>query len=149
MATLLIAGTRDIKKAMVPVIENILDQTIIKFDLDISEVIHGGARGVDKYGGTWAKDRKITVKVFEPDWSKGRGAGMERNTIMVEMCDIAIVFWDGHSKGTYDTIKKMMALKDKPFFLNRMAFVQNAYHVKLPEESRIIRPDAKTPRLIH
>lgn len=72
------------------------------------KVLHGGARGADQMTGVIADYYGWEVEVMRPDWSKhGRGAGMLRNTRMLErQPDYVIAFWDGISKGTLDMIQK-------------------------------------------
>jgi hypothetical protein len=42
------------------------------------------------------------------DWDKfGRAAGMYRNSTLVEKCSGAIIYWDGESRGTLDTMDKL------------------------------------------
>ena len=48
-------------------------------------VMHGDARGADRLGGEWAKDRGKKVKAFPANWSKhGKAAGFIRNEQMIE-----------------------------------------------------------------
>lgn len=75
----------------------------------ITEIISGGARGADSLARRYATDAEIKITEFLPDWSKGRRAGIDRNTDIVAAADIIIAFWDGKSSGTYDTIKKARA----------------------------------------
>ena len=50
----------------------------------ITELIHGGCRGVDTLAGNWAIRNKIAVRVFKADWAKyGREAGPLRNHAML------------------------------------------------------------------
>ncbi len=71
-------------------------------------VISGNARGADRLGERWAMLRGKQIEMFLPDWKKfGKAAGVLRNSDMVSECDEGIAFWDGTSKGTLDTIKKM------------------------------------------
>jgi len=73
-----------------------------------SSVLSGGARGADTYGETWAYANGLQVIRMLPDWAThGRAAGVMRNTDLVLHADYAIVFWDGVSKGTLDTITKL------------------------------------------
>jgi hypothetical protein len=67
--------------------------------------------GADGLGERWAADRGIPVTVFLADWDKhGRAAGPIRNTGMGEYCtpheDGAVVFWNSHSTGSGDMVKK-------------------------------------------
>jgi hypothetical protein len=53
--------------------------------LDITLVIHGGARGADTCAMIWATKRKIPYGTFYADWSKyGRSAGPRRNLEMAK-----------------------------------------------------------------
>lgn len=75
-------------------------------------VVTGGARGVDKAAETAATAAGLTVIVFKPDWMKhGKGAGMRRNTDIVKECNRLVAFWDGSSRGTFDSMKKAKAAK--------------------------------------
>lgn len=70
-----------------------------------SEVVSGGARGVDYAGEIWAKANGIPVKVFPADWDKyGRGAGYRRNTQMAEYAEALVAVWDSESRGTHHMI---------------------------------------------
>lgn len=74
-----------------------------------TEVISGGARGVDQAGERYAEHYALPVTIIRPDWSTGRDAGFRRNSELVELADQAIVFWDGESRGTADTLAKIKA----------------------------------------
>jgi len=78
---------------------------IIK-DKYVKQFISGGAKGADKLAEKYALENKYPIKLIIPDWRKGNWAGLERNTRIVEQSDIIIAFWDGISKGTYNTINK-------------------------------------------
>jgi hypothetical protein len=79
----------------------------------ITEVVSGGAYGVDKTGELWAKTKKIPVKVFPYKSEFGKAGGMIRNKEMAEYADRAICFWDHISKGTKNMIETMEKL-NKP-----------------------------------
>ncbi len=64
------------------------------------EIVSGGARGADKLGEQYAKERKFSIKQFIPDWNIGKSAGYLRNVEMAKYGDGLIAFWDGKSKGT-------------------------------------------------
>lgn len=80
---------------------------------DITEVISGGASGVDRLGEQWARKNKIPVAHFYADWSKGKSAGPKRNSRMAEYGEVLIAFWDGKSRGTRDMIEKAKSRKLK------------------------------------
>lgn len=73
-----------------------------------AEIVSGGAKGVDSFAEAWALLHLVPVKIFKPDWSKGKSAGAVRNREIVDYCDELIAFWDGSSKGT--KIAMQMAL---------------------------------------
>lgn len=76
----------------------------------ITEVVSGGAKGVDSLGEVWAHSMGVPVKVFPADWDKhGKKAGFVRNAEMAEYADALIAVWDGQSRGTYDMIRKAEA----------------------------------------
>lgn len=70
----------------------------------ITEVVSGGARGVDRLGEVFANAEGIPIKRFEPDWSRGKGAGFARNWDMAYYADALIAVWDGESSGTQQMI---------------------------------------------
>ena len=66
-----------------------------------TEIVSGGARGVDRLGERWAKEHGVPVKKFSAEWDKyGRSAGYKRNRQMAEYADALVVLWDGKSPGT-------------------------------------------------
>ncbi|MEQ4716112.1 hypothetical protein [Nonomuraea sp. B19D2] len=74
-------------------------------------VVHGGCpTGADAIASAWcgiAGDLNLNVieRVFEPDWTRGRKAGPERNRRMVEAgADLVIAFNRNKSRGTSGTI---------------------------------------------
>jgi hypothetical protein len=87
----------------------LVKETLTK--LDITLLISGGAKGADSLGERYANENNITTLIFKPDWERhGRGAGMVRNTDIVKNSDIVVAFWDGSSKGTLDSIRKVEKL---------------------------------------
>jgi hypothetical protein len=81
-----------------------------------TEVVSGGANGIDKCGEVWAKRNKIPVKVFEADWRLlGKAAGPIRNHAMAEYADALLLIWNGVSAGSRNMKKNMEAL-GKPVF---------------------------------
>lgn len=67
---------------------------------NITEVVSGGAKGVDLLGERHAEDMGYPIRRFLPDWSKGKSAGLLRNVEMAEYADALIAVWDGKSRGT-------------------------------------------------
>ena len=49
----------------------------------------------------YAKEKGIKLTVIKPEYNKyGRGAPLVRNKEIVDLCDIALIFWNGQSRGT-------------------------------------------------
>ncbi len=65
-----------------------------------TEIVSGGARGVDLAGEMWAAENNLPIKRFIPDWSIGKQAGFLRNIEMAEYGDALVAIWDGRSRGT-------------------------------------------------
>lgn len=82
---------------------------IEKSQFNITEVVCGGARGVDEFGKKWADDHGIPVKPFyvsKSDWDLyGKVAGPMRNARMAQYADALIAVWDGESRGTKNMIQ--------------------------------------------
>lgn len=77
-------------------------------DFAITEVVSGGARGVDTLGERWATEQDVKLTLFPANWGKfGKAAGMYRNAEMASYADGLIALWDGESRGTLDMIDKM------------------------------------------
>lgn len=77
----------------------------------IKEIVSGGCQGVDIAGEKYAKNNKIPVKQFLPDWSLGPSAGPIRNKEMAQYGDQLLVIWDGVSKGTKSMMDHMYRKK--------------------------------------
>ena len=74
---------------------------------NVNMIVSGGARGVDSMAARYAKEHKISLTEYLPEWDRyGKRAGFLRNTTIVENSDLVIAFWDGRSRGTLDDIKK-------------------------------------------
>lgn len=95
---LAVIGSRDFSNS------RLMDEKLSEYQPKILEVISGGARGADKMGETWARQRNIPTKIFYPEHKKYKHAYHHRNRLIVEACDMLIAFWDGRSTGTKYTI---------------------------------------------
>jgi len=69
-------------------------------------IISGGAKGADSLAQRLAKELGLPILIFYPDWSKGKRAGLERNTKIVKNSDVVLAFPTEKSRGTWDTIRK-------------------------------------------
>jgi predicted Rossmann fold nucleotide-binding protein DprA/Smf involved in DNA uptake len=82
-----------------------IGEIVAKSGIDVTTVISGGAKGIDRYGELWASSEKIPIQKYIPEWTKyGKAAGPKRNRQMISegLAEAAIVIWDGVSPGSYD-----------------------------------------------
>jgi len=71
----------------------------------VTEIVSGGAKGVDRQAAAYAMGKQIPLTEFLPDYGTyGRGAPHKRNQQIADYADMALAFWNGHSKGTMDTV---------------------------------------------
>ena len=99
----IIAGSRNfsdyslLHQTMDNLLRNVADQHIV--------IISGTARGADRLGELYAKNRGYELKKFPADWKQyGRAAGYLRNEQMAQNADALVAFWDGESRGTKNMI---------------------------------------------
>ena len=70
-----------------------------------TEIVAGGARGVDASAREYAFRHGLKLTEFLPEYSRyGRGAPLRRNIAIIESADLVLAFWDGRSKGTKHVI---------------------------------------------
>lgn len=66
-----------------------------------TEIVSGGAKGVDKRAKEYAIEKGLKIKEFFPEYEKfGRVAPIKRNDLIIEYSDKVVALWDGESKGT-------------------------------------------------
>lgn len=69
--------------------------------VDTTEIVSGGARGVDTSAKEYANAHGLKLTEFLPDYQKyGRAAPLKRNITIIEYADIVFAFWDQKSHGT-------------------------------------------------
>ena len=86
-------------------------RSITDFDLtpyipdDVTEIISGGADGIDTLAEKYADEHKLSKHILRPEYSKyGKAAPILRNHVMVDLADVVLVIWDGKSRGTRSTV---------------------------------------------
>ena len=66
-----------------------------------TEIVSGGARGVDTSAREYALGRGLKLTEYLPEYTRyGRGAPLRRNITIIESADLVLAFWDGKSRGT-------------------------------------------------
>lgn len=72
-----------------------------------TEIISGGAKGVDACAREYAIAHNIKLTEFLPEYKKyGRNAPLLRNISIIERADVVLAFWDGKSRGTKFVIER-------------------------------------------
>ena len=87
----------------------------------VTEIVSGGARGIDTCAKNYALEHDLKLTEFLPEYSRyGRGAPLRRNITIIEYADMVLAFWDGKSSGTkfvIDNCKK----RNIPVEIHRIA----------------------------
>ena len=97
----IIAGSRTIRD------KNTVERAMRKVTWVITEIVSGGAAGVDTLGEEIAKEKGVSVRIFNADWNQyGKSAGPIRNQQMADYADALLAVWDGRSRGTLDMIRR-------------------------------------------
>lgn len=97
---------------------SVLLYAMCRCEWDPTEIVSGGAVGVDKMGERWALENGLPVTIMRPHYGlfpNGRDAPLERNTRMAEYADAGIVIHDPESptSGCLD-FKRKMEERGKP-----------------------------------
>ena len=73
---------------------------------DCTEIVSGGACGIDQSAAEYAVTHAIKLTEFLPQYSiYGRAAPIVRNKQIVDYADYVLAFWDGKSAGTLSVIR--------------------------------------------
>ena len=108
---LIIAGTRTLYAY------NILQEAMVHFDLvkRVTEIVHGGSRGIDRNADRLALYMGLKPKVFKYNDMMGKAGGPARNSDMADYGDELLVIWNGNSDGSYN-MKQNMIDRGKPVY---------------------------------
>lgn len=80
----------------------------------VSEIVSGGALGPDRIAANYARQNKIPLVEFLPEYTRYKGGAPHvRNRQIAEYADEVLAFWDGSSKGTLQTVELFKALGKK------------------------------------
>lgn len=111
---IVVAGSRSINNY--DLIRKNLDEIILEEDIvDRSiTIVSGGARGPDKLGERYARERNHKIDKYPANWKEyGKSAGYIRNKKMASVADIVVCFWDNRSPGTKHMIDLSIAESHK------------------------------------
>lgn len=68
---------------------------------ETSEILSGGAKGIDSCARAYALSHHIKFTEFLPEYNRyGRAAPLKRNLELIRNSDVVLAFWDGVSHGT-------------------------------------------------
>lgn len=99
-----VIGSRDIKT---------FDLTKV-IPSDTTQIISGGAIGVDTLASEYATKHGIDIVVYLPNYAQyGKSAPIIRNKQIVENSDCVLAIWNGNSRGTKFTIDYAKKLSKK------------------------------------
>lgn len=74
-----------------------------------TEIISGGARGVDTSAKEYALQNGLKLTEYLPEYKKyGKSAPLKRNITIIKNADLVLAFWDGTSHGTEFVIKNCL-----------------------------------------
>lgn len=80
----------------------------------VTEIVSGGAKGVDRCAEEYAKVHGIKFTLFPTDYDKyGKSAPLKKNMQIIDYSDLVIAFWEGNSKGSKYIIENCKK-KNKP-----------------------------------
>lgn len=118
-ASVVILATGSREFADYALVERELDAMVKWLDVksgDTVTIVHGGARGLDKLAGQYARARGYVEKCMPARWRNQYGqidyaAGPRRNQEMIDETNphAAVCFPLGESKGTRDCISRLEA----------------------------------------
>ncbi len=81
---------------------------------ETTEIVSGGARGVDTSARYYAQKNGLKLTEFLPDYDKyGKIAPLVRNLEIIDYADEVYAFWDGASRGTKYVIENCRRKKKK------------------------------------
>lgn len=81
---------------------------------NVTEIVSGGARGIDSAAKEYARKSGIKLTEFLPDYAQfGQRAPLLRNLEIIDYSDLVLAFWDGQSRGTRFVIENCRK-KGKP-----------------------------------
>lgn len=116
-----------------------VDQLETYLPPDTTEIVSGGAAGIDTCARKYAVKHQIKLTEFLPEYQKyGRAAPLKRNLAIMDYSDLVLAFWDGQSRGTMFVIhnckkrgipvRVFVSEQNKPFCAANQADSKNTSH---------------------
>ena len=90
------------------------EEVVARLPEGCTEIVSGGARGVDRLAREAARRLGLPLREFLPDYGVfGRQAPLIRDREIAAYADQVLAFWDYQSRGTRYTILQALSM-DKP-----------------------------------
>ena len=88
---------------------------------DTTEIISGGAKGIDTCARDYALSHGIKITEYLPEYEKyGRAASLKRNLTIIQNADLVLAFWDSSYNATKSDIKELdMVMKNVDMILGK------------------------------
>ena len=87
---------------------------------DTTEIVSGGACGIDVLAGRLAPAPGIPLREYTPDYGLfGSHAPLVRNFSIIEHADFVLAFWDYRSPGTRMVIRECLR-RNKPLRITKI-----------------------------
>jgi len=84
-----------------------------------TEIVSGGATGIDTVAKAVAKELGIPCKEFFPDYARfGKRAPLVRNDDIIDYADMVLAFWDGESHGTKYVIGECLKKSKRVMYIS-------------------------------
>ena len=82
-----------------------VDYLIQRIPLNCTEIISGGAAGIDSLARQAANRLGLPIREYLPEYGRlGKRAPLVRDEQIVKNADLVIAIWDGKSRGTAYTL---------------------------------------------
>lgn len=96
---------------------------------NITELVSGGAKGIDTCVKSYALNNNIPLTEFLPNYNRyKKGAPLRRNLEIIEYADMVIAFWDGTSHGTKFVIDACQK-QGRPLLVHHLSPSEEASHI--------------------
>ena len=93
---------------------------------EVTEIVSGGAKGIDTYAKLFAGRHHIPLMEFLPEYSVyGRNATLLRNTQIVREASVVYAFPTAESKGTHHSISEAKRMGKRLIIIN-LSLLANA-----------------------